>query len=1015
MGKITPNKEQQKCIEKIDGKLLVLAGPGTGKTFTVVNRIEYMVKERGIDPERILCLSFSEAAASEMKKKMVEQFGDEDPGVRIYTYHGFCNDIIGENPEEFELPNNYRVIPETVQVQLLKECIDELEPVAYRNEKNNPYVYFTPIMKQITEIKRFRLTKEEYFKNLETNIDWEPQIKELKKEFSKLNPDKPTEARSIKPKLKQIEELEKKIAKAKEAWDFYECYKAKMERGRYVDFEDMIGFVLDKFEASPAFLEKIANKYDYIMVDEYQDTNKSQNLIVFYLAHALKSQNIFVVGDDDQIIYSFQGANLDTIEGFLKEFPDTEVVCLKENMRSTNSILRVARSIATQDERRLEKKEEYNIDKNLIAANKELEAYDKKVRLTKYYDRTQECNDIVIEIDKLINSDKCPIKDGQKALSEIAVIVKNNDDTEAFVDLFKARNIPFELKDGKSIFKIKSSVVMYYYLQTLVNPELYSDSLYKLLLMPPFNILPEEYKILREKLSLPQSFIKTMREYQKEKKSKNFEQFLTVYDKLQEIKAGETVENIVMETGARTGIFDYYLNEEVNREENVAGLKKIVDVAREFSQTDNKITLEEFIEYLEMAEKDTEKGILTDKAPMPINAVQITTYHSAKGKEYEYVYMPTLLSSKWESKGGSLAPSIPVSKEDYRTKDEWSIYRISDLIKTMYVGMTRAKHTLRLSYPANYGKRGTDLCAWVKKAIETGMIEEVDKSDYSIEEHLTQEINALFKRPYDYKRDFKTMINGLIKDKEYSPTAINSYLNCPRMYFYDAILKLSPAADIPDAMNYGTAVHDTCDFLVKEAIDNKEYPSKEIFIENFKENLKAQMFSTPEQRKIYEGRGINELTKFYHHLTDFPVSSLVGAEFPIRGVFDGVRFNGKIDRIDKSEDGTYIISDYKTGKPQTKKQICVGGDHENYYNQICLYKYYYEKAAGKKVSAVQFLYPMDGESSLTFYPTEDECREVVEKFKNAIKAIENCEFEPTNKKEACKYCPFKTFCEYNII
>ena len=124
---------------------------------------------------------------------------------------------------------------------------------------------------------------------------------------------------------------------------------------------------------------------------------------------------------------------------------------------------------------------------------------------------------------------------------------------------------------------------------------------------------------------------------------------------------------------------------------------------------------------------------------------------------------------------------------------------------------------------------------------------------------------------------------------------------------------------------------------------------------------------------------------------------------------------GKIDRIDKSEDVTYIISDYKTGSPQTEKEICIGGAHEDYYYQICLYKYFFEKESGNKVGAVQFLFPIDGENVLRFYPTDEECREVVENFKKAISNIQNCEFEPNKSEKSCKYCAFKEFCEMDIV
>lgn len=174
-----PNTKQQECIDNINGKYLVLAGPGTGKTFTIIERIKSML-ERNIAPDKILCLTFTEAAANEMKSRLDKKLNKLDSGVNIYTYHGFCNEIINENSTEFELPQDYKIITEAVSRTFLKECIDELNPKAYRTTKNDPYFYIKEISEQIKEIKKNRLTKEKFFENIEKNPDWKPQLENLK-------------------------------------------------------------------------------------------------------------------------------------------------------------------------------------------------------------------------------------------------------------------------------------------------------------------------------------------------------------------------------------------------------------------------------------------------------------------------------------------------------------------------------------------------------------------------------------------------------------------------------------------------------------------------------------------------------------------------------------------------------------------------------------------------------------------------------------------------------------------
>jgi DNA helicase-2/ATP-dependent DNA helicase PcrA len=306
MLEIKPNTKQQECIDNIDGKYLVLAGPGTGKTFTIIQRIKAML-ERGIAGNKILCLTFTDAAANEMKVRLEKELNTLSVDVNIFTYHGFCCNVIDENIEEFEFPQSYRIMSDSVSRAFIKECIDEINPKYFRTEKNDPYFYIDTIKRRIDEIKKNRLTKVEYFKNIEFNPDWQPELDSLIAELeTKL---KKGETR-VKTLTGNIETQQKKIDQAKELWEFYELYQTKMGKNHYIDYNDMINSVLTKFDSNPAFLDKIANEYEYILVDEYQDTNKSQNEIVFNLTKNLKSENVFVVGDDDQIIYTFQGAKI---------------------------------------------------------------------------------------------------------------------------------------------------------------------------------------------------------------------------------------------------------------------------------------------------------------------------------------------------------------------------------------------------------------------------------------------------------------------------------------------------------------------------------------------------------------------------------------------------------------------------------------------------------------------------------------------------------------------------------
>ena len=1011
--KIKPNIKQQECIDNINGKYLVLAGPGTGKTFTIIQRIKSMI-ERGIEPSKILCLTFTDAAANEMKIRLEKELDKLSVDVNIYTYHSFCCNIIDEYPEEFELSHSYRIMNDAVSRAFIKECIDEINPKEFRTEKNDPYYYIDTIKRRIEEIKKHRLNKEQYFKNIETNPDWAPELFRLKDELeAKL---KKGEKRVV-TLAGKIEAQGKKIEQARELWTFYERYQAKMEQNHYLDYNDMINCVLNKFESSPAFLDQVANKYKYLLVDEYQDTNQSQNSIVFNFTHALKSKNVFVVGDDDQIIYTFQGARIDTIEKFLEEFPDTKVICLEENMRSTQNILDVARMVTKQDTRRLEdnpKFSGYHISKNLAAKNEKLFDKNSRVRCYKYADIMQEYTEIVNEIEKLIKSGNCPTDDeNNKKLSEIAILTRTNGELDTFAELLKARNIPYELKDGKNIFTIKGVNILYYYMQMLVNPELHSYRIFQLLLAQPFGINPKDYQKLYDNISKEKTFIDVIRTIPEEEflEPEKIKEFINTYDYLSIYKTKENIKNTVLEIGARTGIFNYYLNTDINQAENILGLKRFVDEAVNYSEIYRTGCLEEFVEYLKILIED-EINILTEKAPVAMNAIQLCTYHSAKGREFEYVYMPTLNEHKWEKDRGSLKSEIPVDKAEYKTEDELKEMKLSDRIKVMYVGMTRAKHTLRLSYVSAINGKGENLSKFIYN-IQDVFETEAKSFDYTEQTFYYVAKQALIKRDYDYRKDFCALVDAKLADRAFSPSAFNTYLKCPRQYLYNNILEFNGKDSNPDNMNYGTAVHSACEYLINFAKEKGEYPSKENFIKEFRRKLATLPLSSYNQRANLEIRGEKTLGEYYHQITSTPISWLYEAEKHLFFELDGIKFHGIIDRIDKNEDETFTIYDYKTGN--AKKGVVPDGEHEDYYNQMALYKYFFEKSEGVKVSKTTFIYPENYTKNLELELCKADCEEVVDKFKNAISSIREYNFEPSHNKDVCKWCCYKDFCEMGIV
>lgn len=1060
--KKTPNARQQECINNINGKYLVLAGPGTGKTFTVIERIKNMITN-GVEPEKILCLTFSSTAAREMKTKIGENFD-----VNVFTYHEFCLNIMDEFPDQFDILT-LKVITDSHKRTIVKECIDELKPVAYNNEKNNPYQYSKDILEGIEEIKKNRLSKDEFFNNLKEHPAWEKRLEQLKEEFS---------VKETQKLRDEIKNLTKKIAQMKELWSFYELYSLKMKELNYIDFNDMINMVLEKMEdEDSSLLEEIAYKYDYIIVDEYQDTNKAQNEIVFNLSRYCP--NIFVVGDDDQIIYTFQGANLDTIENYLNNFSDVRVICLTENNRSTQTILDVSQELAKlqndfcrfmttksglkKQEKELwlnsqidlricsmQKFQDLNITKDLISP-KTSPAYGKEKPVEYYnFDSKQDERDYIVEyIKNIVNSPNCP-----KNLSEIAILTRTNAELKDYEIYLKANGIPVEITGGKNIFDINSVNVLITYMQFLTNPEMYSDKLLGYLLLQPFHIDSRDYKTLCDFKSHNRSLtenilnlldkgineeaLKSRLENLLQTESKTItddiknvldnktltiydeaklKEFIDTYNYLRHYITNENYANSLLEIGEKTGIFKYYLNDNINKLENIKGIKKLMDDAEAYFaiHTNQENTFTQFVDYLtKMMESGIE--ISLDKEDKPLNAVQLSTYHSSKGREFEYVFMPSLMSAKWESSSSSSKDIIPL-KTSYTKYEEivekQNQAKFLDNIKLLYVGMTRAKHTLVLSSVENGTKDGK--LSWFIKEVQNNLKGNSDRLLYP--EKTKVEGIEKPKADYDYKKEFEEFIKSRFQ-KSYSASSLNIYRKCPREYFYNYILGLKSSSGNKDNLTYGLAVHKAFQFTLNYAMDNKKYPTADEAYAIFAQTIDELPCTHPDNMKESARNTIFSDGKYFDNFLSLsPIESLdTRAELPLEYTTeDGISFNGSIDRIDKNPDGTYSIYDYKTGSDN--KGITKGGQHSGYYYQIGFYKYLFKKQYNidKDISTC-FIYPLLPEEFHTHKDfSDEECEAIANEFIELVGKIHNLEFDCPIKCPNEKFCNYKNICKMNAI
>lgn len=1017
--KIKPNEKQQECIKEINGKIMVLAGPGTGKTFTLINRIKNMLLSK-IKPDTILCLTFSDAAANEMRQRLIKELGVVATKVDIFTYHSFCNSIIKTYPNQFELNENVKLINQTVSLELMKRTIDEIQPQSFVSQRSDKYFYAKDFISHVAKLKSLRISKDDYLNCLNTNPNFRPRLNDLK--FEILEREKAGNMKN-KTRYQQVEKIEKDIAKAQELWDIFEVYKNKMFENNYIDFQDMINFVIDQFETDNLFLKEIANKYKYLMVDEYQDTNSLQNNIIFKLLDEMENKNIMVVGDDDQIIYGFQGAKLDNVENFLTKYPDTKVICLNENNRSSQNILDLSYLIINQDNNRLEnnkKFNKFNITKKLKAKNNKVIEKEQKIKFYQFGETMQEYNFIVEDIDKLIKSNSMSKDENNEAdLSQIAIISKKRADLSIFAELLKNKNIPYQIDEGKSIFTIRASILTYFYLKALDNHILNSDKLFGILLLSPFEIDLNDYNRLlmehrinrKDFITNMESLLKKENEFVDEKKIRTF---LDTFNYLKDYASKNDLHETIIEIINRTGILEYYFKSEKNKMENIMSIKKIIDEAKELKELNPSVSVNDFVKYFDDA-LNNEIDITIDKNNMVQNAVQLITYHGSKGREFDYVYLPNLVASSWEDfrRNGDykfvtdevLEPVLEQEKKD------------AELLKLLFVGITRAKFGLTMSFASSNNEKPQELTKYLNIAFEKKFDFDTYQIDYNRDLFENEYYKFLSKDIYNNQKAFEKEIRQRVNNIILSPTRLNDYLECQRKFFYLKVLNIDIQQANWDNANYGTAIHNVLEKAVNFAFENSFYPKLEEMLEWFNQNMDNSTFTTVEKKEMFLKRGKTALSDYYPRFIETPIKSIVNVEYSFNNVeVQGNFISGKIDRIEKNKDGTFELYDYKTGTPVSAKKVEIGESREDYFNQLCFYKYAFEKLTNKKVSKVGLIY-IENHSKTIYKELGQNDMEYIENLiTKAYKDIKDLQFNETAKSnDTCKYCAYKQICKLEIL
>ncbi len=1071
----TLNAQQRTAVETIEGPVLVIAGPGTGKTHILSARVGQILKQTDAAPYNILCLTFTDAGVRAMRERLQSWMGVEANAVHIFTFHGFCNKVIQENISIFG-KNELSLIDDLERRQLIRtllsnergEMSDEkkksqvssmISRISYLKH-SDPYFYekqlnhLFALMKKEAWTSDFVVQKvDEYLASL-TSSDAFIYKKTKKGQFAKGD-----------IKVKELEEERERMLKLRAAAPLYDTFEKLMRDNQFYDFDDMVTWVIEAFGKHNFLLRNYQEQYLYILVDEFQDTNGAQNKILAELINFWNSPNIFIVGDDDQAIYEFQGARLHNLVEFYEKYRnDLKVVVLKDNYRSTQKILDASKLLIDHNEirivHRLNTKTlgiagETQSIASLQFLDKTLTAHQPPVKhsvqITEYPNRLYELHEIVSQLSAINyqlsakrqkKNENSSLISHLSSLSDIAVIYSRHSEAETLIRLFEQRGIPYQTKRRLNILEtplIQNLRLLLTYLAAETEKSFSADALlFKILNfrfweIPVSDVMYLAMKIARLGISDTSNYNDDIRNpiyWRNELRNIEVQNFEPVQRFAQNLDSwivdAITLSPItVLEKIMQQGNVLNWVNTQPERVMYLQLLNSLFEFVRTETYKNPRLTLPQLVITLD----------LLDKNAMPIEMIQnivrpdgvvLTTAHAAKGLEFEYVFLMNAVETSWEkNKSGNANQFKLPNNLTYSTEFD----AVEARRRLFYVAATRAKKHLQVSYSLQDEKGKTTARSMFvdeilndesktmndeKKERSESLSVIVHRSSFNVEDALSSLLQLPMK-PSPPILD-TAFINDILIDFRLSASSLQTYLTCPLQFFYDYILKI-PSLPSANAL-YGSAVHEALQKLFSTMLStsDKKFPLKNIFLNFFERAMQHQRGFFPEKNYfLFLERGIANLDQYFEKNL-LPFEKNVKLEANINTEFKNIPLHGKIDKIIFKENNVAQVADYKTGTFKTS-DVSVPTEKNRsggkYFRQLVFYKILYENYRAKIVTVergiVDYVEPKSNgtfdKKEIVF--TDAHVQSVQNDIEMVWQKIQSHEFSGCGKRD-CAWCRFFT-------
>jgi len=911
------NNEQKDAVDTIYGPIMVVAWPGTGKTQIIGMRTANILLKTDTSPQNIFITTFTEAGVIAIRERLISFIGEDAYKVNISTIHSFASEVIKTFPEKFIEYKASTTIDDVEALEIIKEILDKLikeKKVVELTNDYDKYYYLRDIKWAIWNLKWEWVDSKRLLKLTED------QEKTYKEELSEI---KPTLKKYENTRLKQ----EKHISKLKELDILFTKYNEYLRENQKYDFNDMINFVLEKLRGDEELVYHYAEKFQFIMLDEYQDTNNAQNEIINLILKGTSTQdtplpelssNILVVWDDDQSIYRFQGANIENMLDFSKNYSDTKFIVLKHNYRSTSNILDVSSALIENNKERLSNKIDV-VNKKLVSSWK-YKLENTPVNLFSASSDIEEKTFIVRSIkEKITSPQPSPLRGKGVATldiesswwkgienikpEDIAIIVRNNREVKEYSDLLLQNWIEVESKQKTNILESIYINFLIKYLRVINNPyELENDLI---------DILRSEVLWLNQVDIFKINRYLYIKNYSRKNKL-TFMDILLDIDNIGDLPILDDIwllrwfrDNLFLlwtkfKESNFIDFFNYFISsldilEYINKNwsfDDTQDIFTLFNKIKLWNTQDNEFNITKLLSKIE----------LYKKYKYPINRqilgkskwwVQIMTAHSSKWLEFEVVYIPWLYTWNWEWKriinklklpDGIAWEWLQVTKSANEEEDR----------RLFFVALTRAKKELYLSYPA---------WIWTKPLIKSIFIEEIKEKIFPLEfspikeENMKNIIeNELKNNIFTYNSSEFDYIEEFLKNYKLSASDLNVFLSDPKEFLQRVVFKY-PFIDNEYTI-FGKVYHRCLELFYLKYKKDWKLPEKDYLISTFDILLKKEVLIPDEFIKLQK-KGKEGLS-WYYDLHNTNIKQPLYLEYSFRRkniVFNWVPLTGTIDKI----------------------------------------------------------------------------------------------------------------------